>query len=92
MLKEIIDMPEEYRNLDIDGEKVLSTIEDMGEYAIKSVSFPQLTKRILYLKGFSKARDEEITYYSYSTAEEAVKAKALFEEMIKRINEERRKK
>lgn len=80
-------MPEEYRNLDVGGRKVLSTI---GGYAIKSVSFPQIVHKTLYVRGLTAKRDKEVIYRSYPTAEEAIKAKAMFEEMIRQINEERR--
>ena len=43
------------------------------------------------MRGRLKERDKKIVYFSYSTVEEAVKAKVMFEEMIKRLNEERRK-
>lgn len=88
LIAEILDMPKEYRNLNDRGGKVLSTMEG---YAIKSISFPQLTEKTLYVRGCAKARDKGVLCYSYPTAKEATKARAMFEEMIRQINEERRK-
>ena len=88
LIVEILDMPEEYRNINVMGAKTLSTMEG---YAIRSILYPQLAKKTLYMRGRLKERDKKIVYFSYSTVEETVKAKAMFEEMIKRLNEERRK-
>lgn len=88
LIAEILDMPEEYRNIDIYRTKTLSAMEG---YTIQSILYPQLARKTLYMRGRLKERDKKIVYFSYSTVEEAVKAKAMFEEMIKRLNEERRK-
>lgn len=88
LIAEILDMPEECRNINVNGAKTLSTMEG---YTIESIMYPQLTRKTLYMRGRYKDRDKKIVYFSYSTVEEAVKAKMMFEEMIKRLNEERRK-
>ena len=43
LIVEILDMPEECRNINVMGAKTLSTMEG---YAIRSILYPQLAKKL----------------------------------------------
>lgn len=51
LIVEILDMPEECRNINVMGAKTLSTMEG---YAIRSILYPQLAKKLSIWEGASK--------------------------------------
>lgn len=82
LIAEVLDMPENYRSVHYRTK----TIATRGDYAIKSVNYPEVQGKILYVWGTNKVSDKLISSYQYSSEEEAIKAMSMFEAMIEELN------
>ena len=82
LIAEVLSMPEKYRSERYQT-KVIAT---KGNYAIKSVNYPEVQGQILYVWGTNKGSDKHISSYQYSSEDEAIRAMSMFETMIEELN------
>ena len=84
LIADIIEMSESLRSTG--RGKVLAKNTD---YSIQSISCPAIGSygKVLFLRGDMKDNDYQIPYYNYETPEDAMKARYIFEELVKEVNE-----